>query len=48
LKAYDFDFDRLWHDFEATALRQKVGRGCHCTHECFHTKNLIFSPWRLL
>jgi MoaA/NifB/PqqE/SkfB family radical SAM enzyme len=48
LKAYDFDFDRLWHDFEATLLRQKVQGGCHCTHECFHTKNLIFTPWRLM
>ena len=33
---------------EATLLRQKVQGGCHCTHECFHTKNLIFSPWRLV
>jgi MoaA/NifB/PqqE/SkfB family radical SAM enzyme len=48
LKTYNFDFDRLWRDFEATALRQKVQSGCHCTHECFHTKNLIFSPWRLV
>jgi MoaA/NifB/PqqE/SkfB family radical SAM enzyme len=48
LKTYDWDFDRLWTDFEATLLRQKVQAGCHCTHECFHTKNLIFSPWRLM
>ena len=48
LKGYNWDFDRLWHDFEATALRQKVQNGCHCTHECFHTKNLIFTPWRLV
>jgi MoaA/NifB/PqqE/SkfB family radical SAM enzyme len=48
LKAYNWDFERLWHDFEATLLRQKVQGGCHCTHECFHTKNLIFTPWRLV
>jgi MoaA/NifB/PqqE/SkfB family radical SAM enzyme len=48
LKVYNWDFDRLWHDFEATTLRQKVQNGCHCTHECFHTKNLIFTPWRLV
>lgn len=48
LKAYDFDFDRLWNDFEAKLQRDRVQRGCHCTHECFHTKNLIFTPWRLL
>ena len=48
LKAYNWDFDRLWRDFEATELRRRVQRGCHCTHECFQTKNLIFSPWRLL
>jgi hypothetical protein len=48
LKAYNWDFNRLWHDFQATQLRQKVQSGCHCTHECFQTKNLIFSPWRLV
>ena len=48
LKAYDWDFERLWSDFQAVELRQKVQNGCHCTHECFHTKNLIFTPWRLL
>ncbi len=48
LKAYDFDFDRLWRDFEATMQRDRVHKGCHCTHECFHTKNLIFTPWRLM
>jgi MoaA/NifB/PqqE/SkfB family radical SAM enzyme len=48
LKAYDFDFDRLWSDFEAKLQRDRVQGGCHCTHECFHTKNLIFTPWRLL
>jgi MoaA/NifB/PqqE/SkfB family radical SAM enzyme len=48
LKSYNWDFDRLWHDFEATQLRQKVQNGCHCTHECFQTKNLIFTPWRLV
>jgi MoaA/NifB/PqqE/SkfB family radical SAM enzyme len=48
LKSYDFDFDRLWHDFQAVEMRQRVQKGCHCTHECFQTKNLIFSPWRLV
>jgi len=48
LKTYNWDFDRLWHDFEATQLRAKVQKGCHCTHECFQTKNLIFTPWRLV
>ncbi len=48
LKAYNWDFDRLWHDFQAIELRTKVQSGCHCTHECFHTKNLIFTPWRLV
>jgi radical SAM protein with 4Fe4S-binding SPASM domain len=48
LKTYDWDFDRLWHDFQATELRNKVQNGCHCTHECFQTKNLIFTPWRLV
>src|SRR5580693_2290448 len=48
LKAYNWDFNRLGHDFQATQLRQKVQSGCHCTHECFQTKNLIFSPWRLV
>jgi MoaA/NifB/PqqE/SkfB family radical SAM enzyme len=48
LKTYNFEFDRLWQDFEAKLLREKVQGGCHCTHECFHTKNLIFTPWRML
>ena len=48
LKTYDFDFDRLWNDFQAIEMRERVQRGCHCTHECFHTKNLIFTPWRLV
>jgi radical SAM protein with 4Fe4S-binding SPASM domain len=48
LKAYNWDFNRLWQDFQATELRRKVQSGCHCTHECFQTKNLIFSPWRLV
>jgi MoaA/NifB/PqqE/SkfB family radical SAM enzyme len=48
LKHYNWDFDRLWHDFQATELRERVHKGCHCTHECFHTKNLILTPWRLL
>lgn len=48
LKSYDWNFDRLWHDFQAEELRQKVQNGCHCTHECFQTKNLILTPWRLL
>lgn len=47
LKHYDWDFRRLWGDFEAVQLRERVKR-CHCTHECFHTKNLIFSPTSLL
>jgi len=48
LKSYDFDFERLWYDFQAAELRQRVQNGCHCTHECFQTKNLILTPWRLL
>ncbi len=48
LKDYGWDFRRLWNDFEAVTLRQRVNNGCHCTHECFHTKNLIFTPWRYL
>jgi MoaA/NifB/PqqE/SkfB family radical SAM enzyme len=48
LKAYNWDFDRLWSDFQAVELREKVQKGCHCTHECFQTKNLIFTPWRLM
>ena len=47
LKDYNWDFERLWYDAEARALRERVRR-CHCTHECFHTKNLIFSPLTLL
>jgi MoaA/NifB/PqqE/SkfB family radical SAM enzyme len=47
LKDYNWNFEKLWYDFEASALRQQV-RNCHCTHECFQTKNLIFSPLRLL
>jgi MoaA/NifB/PqqE/SkfB family radical SAM enzyme len=48
LKTYNWDFARLWRDFQAVELREKVQNGCHCTHECFHTKNLIFTPWRLV
>jgi len=48
LKAYNWDFDRLWRDFQAVELRSRVAKGCHCTHECFHTKNLTFTPWRLV
>ncbi len=47
LKEYDWDFVRLWYGPEAEQLRRRV-RSCHCTHECFHTKNLIFSPSRFL
>ena len=48
LKDYDWDFSRLWYDRPALELRARVEGGCHCTHECFHTKNLILTPWRLL
>jgi len=48
LKTYNWDFERLWSDFQAIDLRKKVQNGCHCTHECFHTKNLIFTPWRMM
>lgn len=47
LKDYNWDFQRLWYDFEAQQLRARVGH-CHCTHECFHTKNLIFTPLQML
>lgn len=47
LKDYDWNFERLWNDFEAQSLRKRVSK-CHCTHECFHTKNLIFSPFQLV
>jgi MoaA/NifB/PqqE/SkfB family radical SAM enzyme len=48
LKEYDWDFQKLWYDRPARELRARLRRGCHCTHECFHTKNLILTPWRLL
>lgn len=48
LKQYDWDFERLWYDLAARELRRRVESGCHCTHECFHTKNLIFAPWRFM
>jgi hypothetical protein len=48
LKQYDWDFERLWYDAAARELRRRVESGCHCTHECFHTKNLIFAPWRFM
>lgn len=48
LKDYDWDFHRLWYDHEARALRAEVDQGCHCTHECFHTKNLLLTPWRMV
>lgn len=48
LNQYDWDFERLWYDAAARELRSRVQRGCHCTHECFHTKNLIFAPWRFM
>lgn len=47
LKDYNWEFKRLWYDFEAQQLRERV-QSCHCTHECFHTKNLTFTPTRLL
>ncbi len=47
LNDYDWDFKRLWFDFQAQRLRRRVRR-CHCTHECFHTKNLTFTPTQLL
>lgn len=48
LNHYDWDFERLWYDAAARELRSRVQGGCHCTHECFHTKNLIFAPWRFM
>jgi len=48
LKDYDWDFARLWYDRPALELRARVEGGCHCTHECFHSKNLILTPWRLV
>ncbi len=48
LKTYNWEFARLWNDLLAIDQRQRVRKGCHCTHECFQTKNLIFTPWRLV
>ncbi len=48
LKDYDWDFQKLWYDHAARKLRARVAAGCHCTHECFHTKNVILTPWRMV
>lgn len=48
LKNFDWNFQKLWYDHEARQLRSQVEAGCHCTHECFHTKNLILTPWRMV
>lgn len=48
LKDYGWNFQKLWYDDRARKLRARVDGGCHCTHECFHTKNLILTPWRMI
>jgi radical SAM protein with 4Fe4S-binding SPASM domain len=45
LKDYDFDFKKLWQGKKAEEIRKWILKNrCACTHECFLTINVLFSP----
>jgi len=45
IRDYDYDFKRLWEGKRAREVRQWIWKTrCACTHECFLTTNILFSP----
>jgi len=49
LRAYDWDFSKLWYSPAMDARRDKVAEGCFCTHEsnCYYP-SLPFNPTHLV
>ena len=48
LKAYNWDFNQLWHDFQATQLSPGCRSSCGSPRDASRPKTFIFSPWRLV
>lgn len=45
IRDYDYDFKKLWSNPEAYKIRNWISKSrCACTHECFLTTNILFSP----
>lgn len=45
IKDFNYDFSLLWNSEKAKDARNKINsEKCFCTHECFLTMNLFFSP----
>lgn len=45
IRDYDYDFKKLWEDKRAREVREWIWKTkCSCTHECFLTTNILFSP----
>jgi radical SAM protein with 4Fe4S-binding SPASM domain len=45
LRKYNYDFKKLWQSPKAAKLRNWIWQTkCSCTHECFLTTNIFFSP----
>jgi len=45
IRDYDYDFKNLWNSEKAHKIRDWISKTkCACTHECFLTTNILFSP----
>jgi radical SAM protein with 4Fe4S-binding SPASM domain len=45
VKDYRYDFKKLWKSKQAKAIADHITDSkCFCTHECFHTANIVFNP----
>lgn len=48
IRSYGFSFHNLWKTEHASKIRKwVVGTKCFCTHECFLTASIAFSPTQL-
>lgn len=48
IRTYDYSFRKLWTTQHADSIRKwVVGTKCFCTHECFLTASIAFSPLQL-
>jgi len=45
LRDFDYDFEKIWKSQKAKKVREWILKTrCACTHECFLTTNILFSP----
>ncbi len=49
IKDYHYNFKDLWKSREAVQIRKMITKSkCFCTHECFLTASIVFSPYQLI